>query len=174
MNPKSCLVSALLALLPALCLPQPAATPRSPLYWWLATGVGRSSVGFLAGSTALCVQARSLLVSARGTANASQSLCEEYYDFGLAAGYVWHSHTVRVGAGTGWAVVTGAVFGGWPPCTPWGEWVKKGPVLGMSLEGQLQVLLSSFLALGLYWYADLNGLAPFTGVTVTLILGRLR
>ncbi|MGQ9853190.1 MAG: hypothetical protein ACUVTG_07315 [Candidatus Oleimicrobiaceae bacterium] len=46
---------ALLALLPALCLPEPAATARLPLYYWLAAGVGKSSLGFVAGSTALCV-----------------------------------------------------------------------------------------------------------------------
>ncbi|MGQ9853191.1 MAG: hypothetical protein ACUVTG_07320 [Candidatus Oleimicrobiaceae bacterium] len=113
-------------------------------------------------------------MSARGTANSSQLLGgKEYYDHGLAAGYVRHSHTVRVGAGTGCALVTGAEFRRSSPFGG-GEWVKKGPVLGMSLEGQLQVLLSSFLALGLYGYVDLHGLAPFSGVTVALILGRLR
>ncbi len=176
MRLSCCLVGAGLVLLPTICLPQPAA-PRRPLNYWLAAGLGMSSLGSLAGSAAISVQPGSLLVSARGTANSSQILGgKEYYDLGLLAGYVWHSRTIRLGLAAGCALVGGAEFQGslFGLFEEQGEWVKKGPVPGIALEGQLQVVLSSFLGLGLYAYANLNDLEPFSGVTATLVLGRLR
>lgn len=145
---------------------------------WLAVGGGRSSLGFAAGSAALSLEVNHLLISARSTANASEPIGgEEYEDYALVAGYGWRVEDVRVSVAAGLAYVRGSEWR--EERGPWvslfgGERVLRGPVLGFPLEIQVFYRLGRFVGVGTYAFCNLNALKPFGGVTVTLILGKLR
>jgi len=173
-----CFVTSLLFLCPRFCTLELAAASGGSVHYWLAAGLGASSLGFGAGSVAASMQLRSLLLSARATANASELFGgEEYCDVGLLAGYAWQRKAVRTGFAAGCVLVTGQEWVG-PWLSLWGgpvgEWVRKGPALGFAVEGQFQVLLNRFMGVGMYAYYDLNHVRCFGGATVTLIVGRLR
>ncbi|MCR4439036.1 MAG: hypothetical protein QHJ34_08950 [bacterium] len=55
-----------------------------------------------------------------------------------------------------------------------GRWVSRGPTLGFPLEIQVFYPFSRFVGVGAYAFYDLNAPQPFSGATVTIVMGKLR
>lgn len=141
--------------------------------FWIAAGIGPSSLGFIAGSANASVHLDPVLISARATANAQDLFGgDEFYDAAALVG-------IGAAEGAGFASIAigvGWVWGSrWAPGPGWFDGTRS-PVngtLGFPLEAQVS-LRGAAVGFGLYLFANLNAEQSFTGLTINLQLGSFR
>jgi hypothetical protein len=152
-------------------LAQENSVPQPDTYW-LSAGLGAGSEDF-AGNASLAYQHRAHLFSLRmaGTAGLFD---DGFGDVGLLYGRATRpdGRRYRAAAGVGIAAVDGCETPGAGALFSTCE--ARSTVVGLPLEAQLAWLPAEFLGIGLYGFADFNGLRSFAGVTLSLQLGKVR
>lgn len=164
--------------------PAPALAPapdssKSDTNFWLAAGVGLSSLGSLGGVASVNVQRRRLLFSARATANEQcvSLFCggDELFDTALLVGVATLSpdDPAHASFALGVARVTGSRFIDGPGFFGGGR-AAITPSLGLAADAQVDLRLGGGAGLALDLYLDINREASFAGFTLGLELGKLR
>ena len=147
---------------------QPSSEPAEVMFW-LNAGLGRSSVGWLAGNAGGSIQYGSGLVSLRITANVESfdyRGSDKLYDLGLLFGLASRGTKGHASIAAGTARVTGSRY----------DHGKRGfdPVIGLPVEVQFFRHFGSFFGLGVNAFANVNAEQSFAGISLNLRLGKLR
>ncbi len=146
--------------------------------YWFNGGLGRSSLGSVGGSTGMSIQLKKMMFSMRATANSEGGGIldggDEFFDVGLLIGIATqrlkNNASFLVGiarvAGSRYIETSDSFFGG--------KRVDIVPTIGFPIESQLFFKLSGWFGMGLNIYLNLNREETFGGITLNLMLGKLR
>jgi hypothetical protein len=141
-------------------------------YFWIEFGIGGGSVGEEGVSANLNVnyQIGSNLLSGR-IIGCGELFGRTLNDYSFLYNCVLNSSALLISFGGGLGIVTGHISHGlFSDKAP----EKIAPVIGLPLEARLFIRPLSFLGLGLFGFANINGEESFSGVTLSLAIGKLR
>ena len=154
--------------------------PNDNLYW-INGGLGRSSLGSLGGSAGISIQLKKMMFSLRATGNSEKGGWfeggDEFSDVGLLIGIATQRPKNHASFSVGLARVTGSRYietetKGFSLFS--GKRVDISPTIGFPIESQLFLKLSSWFGMGLNIYFNINEKRTFGGITLNLMLGKLR
>jgi hypothetical protein len=158
---------------------------KAKVMYWIQAGLGRSSLGSLAGRVGLGLQLKHLIFSIGGTQNVEEvgifSSGDQLGDLGLLIGIGTRDHKVHASFSVGVARVAGSRYVETPPpldcflfdCIS-GETVDINPTIGFPLEFQFFHKAYRSSAIGLSFYWNINHEESFGSITVGFMFGKLR
>ena len=157
---------------------------------WIHAGLGISSLGPFGGSpggsAGLSIQSKKLIFSLRATANKEDAVeiftaGEEFYDVGLLVGIATQNLKTHTSFSVGLARVTGfrimettVEYEDCFLCFYSEKRVDIDPTIGIPIEFQRFVKVSGGFGIGFNIYWNINNVKSFGGITLNLMLGKLR
>ncbi|MCH8126734.1 hypothetical protein IIC38_12325 [candidate division KSB1 bacterium] len=150
---------------------------------WIHAGLGISSLGPFGGSpggsAGLSIQSKKLIFSFRMTANLEDivfSTGSEFYDIGLLVGVATQNRKSHTSFSIGLARVTGIRVTENVQCVffCFNERVDIDPTIGVPIVFQYFMKVSGVIGYGFNIYWNINNVKSFGGITLNLMLGKLR
>ncbi len=144
---------------------------------WINAGLGVSSMGSFGGNAGLSIQYGKLIYTLRGTANSEEYLRggDEFFDVGLLIGIASETQKSHASISIGIAIVTGSRYQKTPSFFGFGgKSVDIIPTIGLPIESQLFLKLSRSIGMGFNIYLNINKEEPFGGITLNLLLGKVK